>query len=87
MRWGTFKQVFYSSWQMPSSNAIISTKKCNVIFFVVICNVYNLWMHQTMMTINPALTQMVLMRIFNQEHKVVRNVKKKEHTGSHYDFV
>ncbi len=40
-----------------------------------------------MMTINPALTQMVLMRVFNQEHKVVRNVKKKEHTGSHYDFV
>ena len=40
-----------------------------------------------MMTINPALTQMVLMRIFNQEHEVVRNVKKNEHTGSHYDFV
>ncbi len=40
-----------------------------------------------MMAINPALTQMVLMRVFNQEHKVVRNVKKKEPTGSHYDFV
>lgn len=40
-----------------------------------------------MMTINTALTQMVLMRVFNQEPKVVRNVKKKEHTGLHYDSV
>ncbi len=40
-----------------------------------------------MMTMNPASTQMVLMMVFNQGPKVVRNVKKKEHTGSHYDFV
>ena len=39
------------------------------------------------MEINPAPTQMVMMRVFNQEHRVVRNVKKKEHTGSHYNFL
>ncbi len=40
-----------------------------------------------MITINPVFTQIILMRVSSQEHKVAKNVKKKECTGLHYGFV